>query len=494
MVFVSAFRRKSLASASTACATCALQGRRLSAANSQCQHNNDVSRCVSSFSDESSEDDTAGYRPPSSLFSRSSISLARRPSVPEALLMQASHAGSRKQYSSSTTNSPFSTITAASSSTASPRRPSLFQSWRTGRRRSSAQPQQQPVPPSSPSSSRNTARNGAGRDGNDACMYLSTGSHLGVAGPSSPSSSSSSSTRSATRVGAAISPRIADTWIYSPHQWRPDGQKGTYEPPLGLDDELQRLSPSSLRARNDNDEDAKSVISMSLTEEIALYLPKNQATPSASRPSSETFSWTLPVWDTPSTQYPDEQQRVAQHLGMMQTNESGFIDPHFRPASDVHYPDQEVQWNIPQWSEFAIDPFPTPRPTPRSNLFYSETSSSARHLDETWRDAAEHMLTPRLIGGAEQHLRRSPSSDSRRSGQSSPSLYSPTSALPPTPGGTQLHFDDPAPLGDRRDSADTLHKQFCSVLLLDLGNGTTVSMSPSPSVQPQNNPLLAYAF
>lgn len=48
-------------------------------------------------------------------------------------------------------------------------------------------------------------------------------------------------------------------------------------------------------------------------------------------------------------------------------------------------------------------------------------------------------------------------------------------------------------LQNHMDGLDDLHAQFCSALLLDLGNGTTIPLSPSPGTDPRQDPFALLA-
>lgn len=46
---------------------------------------------------------------------------------------------------------------------------------------------------------------------------------------------------------------------------------------------------------------------------------------------------------------------------------------------------------------------------------------------------------------------------------------------------------------EEEGGVDDLHAQFCSVLLLDLGNGTAIPLSPSPGTEPRPDPFTLLA-
>ena len=73
---------------------------------------------------------------------------------------------------------------------------------------------------------------------------------------------------------------------------------------------------------------------------------------------------------------------------------------------------------------------------------------------------------------------------------------------PETPSNVAATFPDLTTVGDETlkphaleeaDDGDDLHAQFCSVLLLDLGNGTAIPLSPSPGTEPRPDPFALLA-
>ncbi|SPO30608.1 uncharacterized protein UTRI_05225 [Ustilago trichophora] len=171
--------------------------------------------------------------------------------------------------------------------------------------------------------------------------------------------------------GVTAAMAIRDTWLYGAHQWTPDGRKGSvstiatsptyssYAPPVGrksisgpsapivavgLDEEDQQIQHQQLQERlrqlrrkngassesnNDNRvnrglmADSVSVVSLSLTEEIALYTSDVQAVEkiasnarrsanssagnasmtrgNSARGGNGAFVWNLPDWGAPLT-------------------------------------------------------------------------------------------------------------------------------------------------------------------------------------------------
>ena len=83
------------------------------------------------------------------------------------------------------------------------------------------------------------------------------------------------------------------------------------------------------------------------------------------------------------------------------------------------------------------------------------------------------------------------------SGASSSPLSS--NFAPETPSGANAtfpEFGDETVIPQRKgegEEGDDLHAQFCSVLLLDLGNGTAIPLSPSPGTEPRPDPFTLLA-
>lgn len=241
---------------------------------------------------------------------------------------------------------------------------------------------------------------------------------------------------------------IRDTWLYGAHQWNPDGRKGSistvatspshsqFAAPrksisarsaVGLDTEDQQLQHQhlqqrlrQLRRREGNtsgdataaavedyslaaeQDDAESVVSLSLTEEIALYTTDVQTVehntemarrrslangqsgsggnsqPNSARSANGAFMWSMPDWNPlrlPELS-PAPQVLIADPFAVeMQRVESGSLDPVLSPipAYSPTYltPEQgpspnvtpvaetaeaaAIQWNQPQWN--AASPF-----------------------------------------------------------------------------------------------------------------------------------------
>lgn len=187
------------------------------------------------------------------------------------------------------------------------------------------------------------------------------------------------------RVTAAMA--IRDTWLYASHQWTKDGRKGSvstvatspsYSQHLpskrfsgavvGLDMEEQQIRFKALRAKAGGG-DAESVVSLSLTEEIALYtsdVGRRSANSSSSTGQSSRYTppkrtgwtggeggmvWNMPNWSAPPPRLPELSPAPAMMIADpfasvrpmsqvsegaaasagMQRVESGSLDPALSP-------------------------------------------------------------------------------------------------------------------------------------------------------------------
>ncbi|CBQ69075.1 conserved hypothetical protein [Sporisorium reilianum SRZ2] len=438
------------------------------------------------------------------------------------------------------------------------------------------------------------------------------------------------------KVTAAMA--IRDTWLYGEHQWTADGSKGSVStlatsptqsnPPLsamgrksfsvaattalGLDEEERHIQKQRMRERrflgsHASSSDAASVVSLSLTEEIALYTSDVQAvehstsrartttnstsvaparrntaatlTSSNSAAAAGAFVWNLPDWTSkprgsnagvaprlPELTLASRQREGADEAGEsagMQRVESGSLDPVLSPvpAYSPSLPAAAgVQWAQPQWN--AASPFrpdaPAQPATHRASFATSywdaeDQSPTAPNFppaaadDESRRRATTYYDASALPIVQEMPSSPTPASHVRSFGHTAfhemhsvqrrtsyshprpPPRYEPAS--PPAPQLAEYDFDDdehvPTPRlvglelgepsasplssnfapdtpasvvatfggqGKREDEGEDLHAQFCSVLLLDLGDGTAIPLSPSPGAEPRPDPfaLLAY--
>ncbi|SPO31130.1 uncharacterized protein UTRI_05225_B [Ustilago trichophora] len=131
-----------------------------------------------------------------------------------------------------------------------------------------------------------------------------------------------------------------------------------------------------------------------------------------------------------------------------------------------------------------------PRPPPG----YGSSSSihSANDQDE---ESSEHMPTPRLVSTDFGET----SSSSPLSSNFAPETPSNVAATFPEFGGDvtwKAHKRREMMVGEMAEEeseGDDLHEQFCSVLLLDLGNGTAIPLSPSPGPEPRPDPFALLA-
>lgn len=278
---------------------------------------------------------------------------------------------------------------------------------------------------------------------------------------------------SAAGNGVTAAMAIRDTWLYGSHQWTADGRKGsvstiatsptnsnyasvksvlgrksnsssTAAVAVGLDVEDQRLQHEALQQRlkkkGKGDEDGASVVSLSLTEEIALYttdvetVEKNagRARRSVSGASGggdavsqggAPFVWNLPEWNAgainrrgmsvggarlpelspaPAVMIADPFDRLHTSAGM-QRIESGALDPALSPspvrsshsltptsevASIGHHASRRtstVQFAAPQWntaSPFRPDAAPLPSPSVVISHRPSIAASTSYHSAE----------------------------------------------------------------------------------------------------------------
>ncbi len=420
---------------------------------------------------------------------------------------------------------------------------------------------------------------------------------------------------SANGVTAAMA--IRDTWLYGSHQWTHDGRKGSISTQatspshshfgarkslsgaamrgaLGLDEEDEQMRYHERKCG-----DAASVVSLSLTEEIALYTSDVQAveqsagkarrsansSTSASAPSHGdagrgAFVWNLPDWGAtsprlarlpelspaPALVIADPFAAIHAESSGMQRIERGSLDPVLSPAVSpaVLTPVSEQgashghsdhtpthTWSQPQWnleSPFRPDaPLTSPSSHQRASLACTDHSPTSPNFtlpsaDETPRRATAYFDASSLpivdeVPGSPASVRLSPrlprsprsprtfgtsetsyemSRARRRTSYSHPrppagydvgapgdaddalSETVPTPRLvsaeltaspmsshfaPETPSSAVRSFPTDVHISPPKEEGDDLHAQFCSVLLLDLGNGTAIPLSPSPGTE-----------
>lgn len=530
------------------------------------------------------EDDT--YHPPSSPPS------SRRPSAATIIstLLHGKVVGQNSNASTSTVRLSQDGSDGSDdvpSPTAPARRPSVFKAWKT-RRGSSSQPQ--------PTS----AVSGGRRKSSALTRVLQPSTLRGTPGRVDEHSLSSSDTASRRRslsivcrgerdsvelpnpprgegeVTAAMA--IRDTWLYGAHQWNEDGRKGSIStvatstfsnPPrksisgaVGLDVEDAQLHHHGLQQRlkqlHQRDTDASSVVSLSLTEEIALYTTDVEAVEynagkarrsvgcvEMAMPAPAPFVWNLPDWSggglgrLPELS-PAPQVMIADPFRVeMQRGESGELDPVLAAspvllagvsetlAEDGH----GVQWNEGLWN--TASPFQPSQPQPPEGRRASTQRSfhSADDQSPTAPNFPPSLESPRSqTADIRRALRpshpvhsnpRSPTSphsfghsetsyEMRRPSRLSyshprpPVEYSSDVSTPRLVGGEGSpmsslfecetpcqaeFFEQEKGEGEEED----LHAQFCSALLLDLGDGRAIPLSPSPGVEARGDPFALIA-
>lgn len=427
--------------------------------------------------------------------------------------------------------------------------------------------------------------------------------------------------------GVTAAMAIRDTWLYGSHQWTHDGRKGSISTQatspshshfgavgrkslsgaamrgaLGLDEEDEQMR---YHERNMREGDAASVVSLSLTEEIALYTSDvqaveqnagrarrsaNSSTSNASMTQAHSkgasgesgraaFVWNLPDWGAPSRvgRLPelspapalviaDPFAAIHAESSSMQRIESGSLDPVLSPvaSSAVLTPVSEQgashghsdhtpthTWSQPQWnleSPFRPDaPLASPSSHQRASVACTDQSPTSPNFtlpgaDETPRRATTYFDASSLpivdeVPGSPTEVRLSPrlprsprsprtfgtsetsyemSRARRRTSYSHPrppagydvgapgdaddalSETVPTPRLvsaeltsspmssnfaPETPSSAVRSFPADVHVSPPKEEGDDLHAQFCSVLLLDLGNGTAIPLSPSPGTE-----------
>ncbi|PWY98029.1 hypothetical protein BCV70DRAFT_39343 [Testicularia cyperi] len=549
------------------------------------------------------EDEDAYYAPPSSLPS------SRRPSAATTILsvfsnpFSSSNSSSQETFAgSASTDSKIDTrmsldqihFPANASGSASSRlkkheggrRPSLFKAWRA--RRGSPQQQQQQQQQASLQSQ------ALSEDHSYAEPLVRRGSLASTVmfGQTSDQYEAPSALRTARAGSLSLAAEVLrrdsnqGIWTQGWQLEQPDIRAALPPSPskaIGLDAELDSFQArADAQFQTDRVPKLKSsAVSLSLTEEIALYLPENQestaptpppkpwqeasheqqhpyhvqqlgphaqyprqmtvasSSSSLKTPTRSTTPWSWQSPGIPSGIVDDEDDR---RHSLAQSDESGFLDPAFEitsPAEQTAY--EDVLWRTPQWNGFGgpsmngTSPFGLAQPgdddcSPTRATFPPHQEHEAfhhDHLHEASHDtvgpngSADDLSTPRLVGGAMARFPSDPgheqeldgehgyvdthcppyrtSSDSRYSALSSPSS---PSFLPPTPVAHSRLPDASRGLMPDSDgkhleptnvqsgltahannSVESLSKQFCSVLLLDLGNGTAVPMSPSPNTE-----------
>ncbi|GAC93230.1 hypothetical protein PHSY_000793 [Pseudozyma hubeiensis SY62] len=242
----------------------------------------------------------------------------------------------------------------------------------------------------------------------------------------------------ATANGVTAAMAIRDTWLYASHQYTADDRKGsvstiatspTYSnhvPPkpvfgrksisgvtapvaVGLDVEDQRLQHESLQQRLEKkgkgQDDGVSVVSLSLTEEIALYttdvetVEKNAGRARASVSGASggvdgvaqggaPFVWNLPVWN-------------AEAINGRGTNVGGDAEgrlPELSPAPAVMIADPfdglSTSADMQRTESGALDPALSPLPSrsPSSRTPSSEMASIGHHASR--RTSTVQFATP----------------------------------------------------------------------------------------------------
>ncbi|KAJ1599609.1 hypothetical protein NDA14_006429 [Ustilago hordei] len=422
---------------------------------------------------------------------------------------------------------------------------------------------------------------------------------------------------------------IRDTWLYSSHQYSKDGRKGsvsTVATSPSYSQHLPRKSFSGVATvglHMENDErqqrvkgmrkeagaDANSVVSLSLTEEIALYTTddrnRRSADSSSSTGQSSRYSppkgvpgageggmggmtWNMPNWNTAAPRLPELSPAPAIMIAdpfaeapplsvvaraEMQRVESGSLDPVLSPipasspslengdgeeqaglqwdttspfTSLNHRPSMVAEnhsptapnllpsppWPITEqvrrrattyydasWLVSVVDELPTspcnpkffmPRSpdSPRSpkSLGHSEPSYALRRRESYplprpplgYQDRVSEQGEGEGEGGEEEEMptpRLVPMDLSSSSPMSS-------NFAPETPSNVATcfpHFDGDADVTiapsvrKGEEGEEDLHAQFCSALLLDLGNGTAIPLSPSPGIEGRPDPFTLLA-